>query len=246
MNKANTIQHICGLIGASCALTVSIMGICCESPQPKQQPVVKAEKPKPPELAIVLDDSKGEVSLKRNFYFIFDGSGSMGDKCAGEKKIDGAKEAVRAFMKKVPDDVNLGLLVFDNRGHQQMAELGADKKTFLKEIDAIIAGGGTPLAKSIGYGTDRLVEQYKKQLGYGEYRLIVVTDGEASGIPQAADYATKHMMPIYTIGLCIGDTHPLKKYAVSYRAANNFQDLQRALEETVAETETFDITDFQQ
>src|SRR4030095_10460408 len=61
----------------------------------------------------------GEASLARNFYFIFDGSGSMAEslntKCTGDKKFSnrlaGAKWAVEQFMPQVPDDVNLGLWI---------------------------------------------------------------------------------------------------------------------------------------
>ena len=116
----------------------------------------------------------------------------------------------------------------------------------MQSINEVEAGGGTPLAKSIGFGTDRLVAQYKKQLGYGEYRLIVVTDGQASSIPQAARYATRYGMPIYAIGLYIEGDHPLRTYAVSYREANNYEDLERALEETLAELPSFDLAEFEE
>ncbi|MGH7597196.1 MAG: hypothetical protein ACREOI_12645 [bacterium] len=45
--------------------------------------------------------------------------------------------------------------------------------------------------------------------------------------------------------LCIPEDHPLRQYAVSYRAANDFQDLAKALEATVAETEFYDAKTFE-
>ena len=204
---------------------------------------------------IRLDDKQpgAAVSLARNFYFIFDGSGSMADaldrRCAGDKKsarkIDGAQSAVAEFLKAVPPGIQLGLYVFDTGGRREVLPLAADnREQFLKAINEVHAGGGTPLAAAIRAGTDALVKQYQKQLGYGEFRLVVVTDGIAEDIPAAAIYAAQRGVPIYAIGLCIGADHPLRQYAVSYRAADNFNDLQRGLEETLAELPDVAPTDF--
>ena len=195
---------------------------------------------------IPLDDPQGVASLARNFYFIFDGSGSMGDTAEGQVKLKGAKEAVRKFLTKIPADANLGLFVFDAGGPREVVPPGpGNRDAFMQAIDNVRASGTTPLAESIRFGTDRLLGQYKKQLGYGEFRLIVVTDGQASDVPQAAQYAARYGMPIYAIGLFIEGDHPLRTYAVSYREANNYEDLERALEESLAELPSFDPTEFE-
>lgn len=204
---------------------------------------------------IPIDDKfvDAAVSLKRNFYFVFDGSGSMADRpdgsCVGDKrfttKIESAKWAVKEFIAKVPPDVNLGLYVFDGKGEREVVSLGSgNHNKFLQEVDKIRADGGTPLAKGMRVATQHLIEQYKKQLGYGEYRLVVVTDGQANNIPEASLNAIKYGIPIYAIGLCIGDNHPLRQYAFSYRAADSGEDLRRGLEETLAELPSFDIKEF--
>ena len=206
-------------------------------------------------LPIPLDDRQpgAEVSLARNFYFIFDGSGSMADpldrRCTGDRKsarkIDGAQSAVAEFMKAVPSTVRLGLFVFDANRPREVVPLAADNRAqFLKAVSDVHAGGGTPLAAAIRIGTDALVKQYKKQLGYGEFRLVVVTDGLADDIPAAAIYAAQRGIPLYAIGLCIGGDHPLRQYSVSYRAADSFEDLQRGLEDTLAELPDVAPTDF--
>lgn len=199
-----------------------------------------------------LELSQGEASLARNFYFIFDASGSMKNRpeapCEPGRfrtKLDGALWAVHTFLEKVPDDVHLGLYVFDRRGRRELVPLGTgNRESFMEQMKTISPGGGTPLADSIREGTKKLVEQYGAQLGYGEYRLIVVTDGEASEIPEAARFAAEWGMPIYAIGLCIGRNHPLRVHAVSYRAADSFQDLERGLTETLAELPNFDAVTF--
>lgn len=220
-------------------------------PPHKSQQVATEAPPPPPdtrieEVDITFDESEGAVSLARNFYFIFDGSGSMKEQCAGKQKLLGAQQAVNVFMQRVPDDVALGLYVFDADGAREVVPLGEQAKDrFLQAVGEVRAGGGTPLASAILTGVDRLVEQYKRQLGYGDFRLVVVTDGEADSIPEAATYATRYRIPVYTIGLCMHGSHPLHEYSVSYRAADNYEDLARALEETVAETEAFDVTEFE-
>jgi len=193
----------------------------------------------------------GAASLTRNFYFIFDGSGSMSEalnkQCKGDRRfgsrLEGAKWAVEQFLPLMPPDVNLGLWVFDAYGNSERVLLGPDNRdTFLAEVQKTRPGGNTPLTESIEQGVNRLVEQRDKQLGYGEFRLIVVTDGEATGrpLPQAVDYARERHIPIYTIGLCIGEKHELRKYSVSYRAADSIEALKHGLEETLAETNVFD------
>ncbi len=197
----------------------------------------------------------GEASLARNFYFVFDGSGSMAEslnqQCQGDKRfpnrLAGAKWAVEQFLPHVPPDVNLGLWVFDFRGNEERVPLGpGNRERFLAEVQKTVAGHNTPLTESIEQGVDRLVRKRESQLGYGEFRLVVVTDGEATGrpLPKAVQYAREHQIPIYTIGLCLREQHELRKYSVSYRAADSIEALQVGLEETLAETPMFDAQTF--
>jgi hypothetical protein len=197
----------------------------------------------------------GEASLTRNFYFIFDGSGSMAaslnKQCKGDRRfgsrLEGARWAVEQFLPLVPRDVNLGLWIFDSSGNRERVVLGPDnREQFLTEVQKTRADGNTPLTESIEQGVNRLVQQRDKQLGYGEFRLIVVTDGQANGrpLPQAVAYARERHIPIYTIGLCLGEDHELRKYSVSYRAADSIQALKHGLEETLAETNVFDPQTF--
>jgi hypothetical protein len=193
--------------------------------------------------------------LTRNFYFIFDGSGSMSEpltkQCRGDKRfgsrIEGAKWAVEQFLPLVPSDVNLGLWVFDAHGNSERLPLSPDARaSFLAAVKKVRAGGRTPLSESIEQGVDRLVQQREKQLGYGEFRLVVVTDGEATGrpLPQAVTYARDRRIPVYTIGLCLSTDHELRKSSVSYRPADSIEALQLGLEETLAETNMFDPQTF--
>ena len=203
---------------------------------------------------LIPDGIAGISSTARNFYIIMDGSGSMHDplsaECSGDRtfstKMEGARWALLQFLDSVPSNVNLGFYLFDNNGEREMVPLGANNAQAVREaIDQIREGGSTPLADAIAHATQELVKQYQQQLGYGEFRIIVVTDGIANSIPDAAIYAAQRGMPIYTIGLCVESDHPLRKYSVSYKAADNFQDLAEGLKDTLAELETFDADSFE-
>jgi Ca-activated chloride channel homolog len=202
---------------------------------------------------ISFDESTGEASIDKNFYFLFDVSGSMGDYCANERKIDGAKKAIYEFLKKVPDDVNIGLLFFgvenEEYGIQEVVPLGkGNKDAFYNQVANTRPQSGTPLSNATYFGRQRLIDQYKKQLGYGDYRLIIITDGMAS-YPEEFAYQLKEckrypFIAIYGIGLCIDGKHLLKSYSLTYTDAHNYEELGKALVETIAESEDFDPADF--
>ena len=79
----------------------------------------------------------------------------------------------KEFLAKVPDDVQHRPLRLRPRGRaEKLVPLGTGNRDRLHgaRFTASDAGGGTPLAPAIQFGTEQLVEQYKRQLGYGEYR----------------------------------------------------------------------------
>ncbi|MDZ4837384.1 MAG: VWA domain-containing protein [Candidatus Melainabacteria bacterium] len=225
---------------------------CSKQPQPQPQPwqapnaQVQVQPgvpgaPSAPGGAAQAAIPQGEISLARNFYFVFDGSGSM----RGARLRD-AKAAVREFMNNVPNDVNLGLYVFDYYGEREVLPLGGNNRTkFLAEIDKVSADNGTPLGASVRTGARALAAQRDKQLQYGEFRLIVITDGESSdSIEYGTDEAERLLVPIYTIGFQIGERHALRQKSVSYKSANDLQELRKALEDAAAELDVFDPQSF--
>ena len=124
--------------------------------------------PEPDRGASARQHQQSEASLTRNFYFIFDGSGSMSEsltkQCKGDKRfssrLEGAKWAVEQFLPLVPRDVNLGLWIFDTNGNSERVPLGPDNRgQFLTEVKKTRAGGKTPLTESIEQGVNRLVQQ---------------------------------------------------------------------------------------
>lgn len=189
-----------------------------------------------------------EVDLKnagtKNYYIIFDGSGSM----AGEK-IEIAKKAFIRFIKIIPDKSNIGLTSFDASGFHERAPIGSPKNKIIEEVNKIRAGGSTPLGGCIEIAYQKLGLQAKKQMGYGEYSLIILTDGQATDgnkMGYAVDLILKETpIAIHTIGLKIGTGHALNQPGrIYYKAAENFEELSQGLESVLAETENFIVTDF--
>jgi uncharacterized protein YegL len=234
-------------------LLVSIISNCIHTSPAKQEAEEEVYAPDQatPQKTILFDEAAGVASTASNYYFIFDMSGSMNEECSGEKKINGAKEAVTRFMKNVPDDVNIGLMLIGTRTGDDFAEAlpigSGNKDEFLRIINNLNPTGGTPLGEALVASVDKVVEQYKKQLGYGTYRIIVITDGEQTGVSlkEPCHYLAEHgFIGLYSIGLCMKKSHTLKKYSLSYRDANNYEELEQALVEATAESDVFDANLF--
>ncbi len=200
-------------------------------------------------------DAKVELAADltmRNYYVILDGSGSMSDReCGGgTTKIEAAKQALAEFAKSVPASAQLGLAAFDSRGTSERLPLGrGNRDRFMEEVRAVMANGETPLKSAITLGIEKLEDQARKQLGYGEYNLVIVTDGAASSgeDPGAVVDAVLSRSPvnIHTIGFCIGPDHSLNQPGRTvYKTAENPAELRAGLGDVLVEAETFDAAKF--
>jgi len=240
----------------------------CDEAKPPPKPVAAApEKPKVPVSTRPLtpawpiaaqgktDQAQMSADLfARNYYVVLDASGSMTERgCSGDlPKIDAARNALVAFAESLPANANLGLQVFDARGVREQIPLAtgeANRAKFKTVLSAVRAGGGTPLHTAITQAYARLEQQGSRQLGYGEYHLVVVTDGEASDgqDPTGAVRLILDRSPIvlHTIGFCIGPKHSLNQPGrIIYRAADNPQQLREHLSDVLAEAPAFSVTGF--
>lgn len=116
-----------------------------------------------------------------------DASGSMAGRAGGKRKMDAAKAAVRAFLKSVPEDAEVGLLAFGHRGNNEesgkaescrsvelLSGIGkADAKALSAALDDVKATGWTPLAAAIA----KAGESFTPTAGQGEQVVFVVSDG---------------------------------------------------------------------
>lgn len=202
-----------------------------------------------------LPENAGAIAkniLAENYYIVLDGSGSMSESsCAGDSnKMQVAKEAVIAFAGQLSTDVNLGLYVFDNNGMSERIALSEDNRIdFNRAVNTVHANHGTPLHTSVVHAYRALETQAIKQLGYGEYHLVIVTDGTASlgEDPTDAVHTILGASPIviHTIGFCIDEDHPLnQKGRTYYSIADNPESLQQGLKSVLAEAPVFKVDSF--
>jgi Ca-activated chloride channel homolog len=178
---------------------------------------------------------------------VLDGSGSMADsQCSGNlSKIVAAKQAIAAFATKIKPEDNLGLCAFDSRGVTERSPLSLNRAAFNKALQEVRSDSNTPLGTAVKLGYSRLQQQAQRQLGYGEYYLVVVTDGEADKGndpgPVVNQIVSQSPVVISTIGFCIGQGHSLNRPGLTlYHDATNLEQLNQGLESVLAESEFSD------
>ncbi|MCP4690245.1 MAG: VWA domain-containing protein [Desulfobacterales bacterium] len=189
--------------------------------------------------------------LAKSYFLIFDGSGSMGETgCSdGNPKIDVAKDAVAKWSETVPPDANLGLYAFHVDGTAVLPMAAGGRERFIQTVNDLRAGGRTPLSEAIAHAYNETTRQARRQLGYGEYTIVVVTDGVANDQPllshRVKQILTHSPINIFSIGFCIGEKHSLNQPGRTiYKPANNPAELRKGLQEVLAESETFDESEF--
>jgi uncharacterized protein with von Willebrand factor type A (vWA) domain len=188
-----------------------------------------------------------------NYYVVLDGSGSMQSKqCGGgTSRIDAAVEAMKNFIATIPTDANVGLAAFDRRAISERVALGVGNRDALYDaLKNIHAGSDTPLRTAIQIGYDKLTAQARTQLGYGEYHLVVVTDGQPEPrdedpTPVVKEILSESPIVLHTVGFCIDADHVLNQpNRMYYASATNPDQLQRSLQAVLAEAPAFNAVKF--
>jgi len=181
---------------------------------------------------------------RRNFLIVLDGSGSMSESrnSGNLTKIAAAKQAIAAFATKIKPEDNLGLCAFDSRGVTERAPLSLDRGAFGTALQAVRSDSNTPLGTAVTLGYSLLQKQARRQLGYGEYYLVVVTDGEADKGNDPRDIVNKitsqSPVVISTIGFGIIPGHSLNRPGLTlYHNATDLEQLNQGLESVLAESE---------
>ena len=179
-----------------------------------------------------------------NVVIVLDGSGSMDTRMrsTGVTRMQAAKAALKEVLSRVPDSTHVGLAVFSGGnmpGNEWAYPLGPrDDARLVAAIDLVRPAGGTPLGFYIKIGADRLLEEREKQFGYGSYRLLVVTDGEAQDRKLVERYTPEVVargITVDVIGVDMETRHTLATKVHSYRSADDPSSLREAIAEVFAE-----------
>ena len=236
--------------------TLVILVGCDEQTQQQQQPSTitqqTASQTPTSQWPGTFDETVVSNLTQTNIMVVYDASGSMAERACGSSRSK-QKEAVPAmerFTNAVPADANLGLYVFNGPKTGLKLQLGTNnREQFQSVIEHITPDGGTPLLSAMKIGYDELTKQAKRQLGYGRYILLVVTDGEANAGEEPDRLIDKIVentpIEIHAVGVCMSEQKSLRQEGRTwYTPATDPQKLVNGLQSVLAEVQNADPKDF--
>ncbi|MDV7144137.1 VWA domain-containing protein [Tropicimonas sp. TH_r6] len=256
-------------LGLLALLSLSLAACKEDAPEPDAQSAPEVQRAPPPTVSVAVlgatqwpsDEIVAQVGeietaadpFAENNMLVLDMSGSMeARECSGDdhsSRAEAAKTAVLTWLSANPGD-NVGLVTFSADGTKLDFPLGqgsAHAEAIVNRIQSLQPKGGTPLLLAMNMGYEELAKQAVRQGGTGSYRLIVITDGEASKGHDPRDLVSRiasnpaDMVELHTIGFCISGKHSLKDTdRVFYTDANSPADLKAGLDATQGETASFD------
>lgn len=181
----------------------------------------------------------GSLFAAQNVVVVVDDSGSMADRMRHERtrKIDAAKRSLAVVLEKLPADAEVGVLALNGGWIIPLQKV--DPAQVVRRINELRARGGTPLGTRMKEATDELLAKREQEI-YDDYRLLVVTDGEASD-QDVLDSVLPDIMSrgllIDVIGVDMEAAHSLATQVHHYRRADDPDSLEEAIASALAETD---------
>lgn len=177
---------------------------------------------------------------------VLDDSGSMqaGIKTSSGRvpRIEAAKTAIRVVANQLSDDTQVGIVALNSRGSdgtRWILPLGPlNRDEVRRAVQRIQANGSTPLGEAMKLAGDALLEMRARRV-YGDYRLLIVSDGEASDAELVERYLPDiraRGLVVDVIGVDMQQAHRLATRVDRYRRANDHASLEQAIRESLAET----------
>lgn len=177
---------------------------------------------------------------------VLDDSGSMGG------DMEAAKAAVLGALDAMQDSDRIAVLALNAGTVLGFSDVGDAKAQLPALLEPIRSDGSTPLTRSITHARDLLAEEAATMRGFGTFRMIVTTDGQADD-SDALDAVIERLaaitpIQVTTIGIGIRGQHVLRRQDLgSFVDVANVDALQEALQAAVAENTSFRaITDFEE
>lgn len=173
-----------------------------------------------------------------NVVVILDNSGSMNEQMqSGGTRIAAAKTALLKVLDQTPPGASVGVLLLNaGPNGKWLVPLGPVDKTAIQAAVADLrADGGTPLGGSMKGAADALLKQRETQR-YGDYKLLIVSDGEATDQPLVDRFLPEIQargLLIDVIGVDMGREHSLATRASTYRNASDPKSLEQAISAVV-------------
>ncbi|SDG52411.1 vWA domain-containing protein [Roseospirillum parvum] len=196
----------------------------------------------------VVDETTAEMAdnlAAANIVVVLDMSGSMaGTKCAGtyRDKAQAARDVLAGWLANIDPATNLGLVVFDHHGLSTRVPLATgNRRRFTAAVEAALPDGGTPLRDALALGQQMLEAQGARQRGFGDYRLIVITDGahsegqDPAPVVRAITDNPASPVSIHTLGFCITDSALNQPGRTFYTSAADPEALRQGLDQVLAE-----------
>ena len=180
----------------------------------------------------------------QNVVVVLDDSGSMDERMRSDRrldKIEAAKQALIAVLQQLPADAKVGIVLLNgSRGRSKWVyPLGPVSQNQIRQaVRGIVADGNTPLGARIKDGADALLKLRDKE-HYGSFRLLIVTDGEASDAHLVEEYLPDILTRgiwVDVIGVDMAGDHSLATQVHTYRKADDPASLEQAIREVFAES----------
>lgn len=173
---------------------------------------------------------------------VLDDSGSMREVMRRDRRsrIDAAKSSLTQVIQQIAPGTNVGVLLLNGarqNGNWFIPIGPVNPQEAIDRISKLRANGGTPLGDALRIASDELLALRSKKI-YGTYRLIVVTDGEASDQALLDQYLPDILsrgIIIDAIGVDMRGDHSLATRVHSYRRADDQASLSNAIQEILAE-----------
>lgn len=172
-----------------------------------------------------------------NVVVVLDNSSSMAQSMSGGTRMTVAKKALSTVLGNLKDDVRVGVVLLNPTPvakNNWLIPLGqVNPAEAVKKINELRENGGTPLGYYMKVGADALLELRAKE-HYGNYRLLVVTDGEANSddAPKLEAYLPdiqRRGIAVDVIGLDMRGEHSLATKVASYRRGDDPASLTKAI-----------------